>query len=93
MVRAVLKSVGERATGVRIIDVRASKGKLARAEPVYALYQEGRVLHHGPFPALEQQMLAFRPDDPHAVGSPDRVDALVWAVTAALLTGTRPFVV
>jgi phage terminase large subunit-like protein len=93
MVHATLKSVGDRAHGVRIIDVRATKGKLARAEPVYALYQDDRVAHVGTLPVLEQQMLSFRPDDPHAVGSPDRVDALVWAVTAGLLKGATPFVV
>jgi phage terminase large subunit len=93
MVHSTLKSVGDRAHGVRIIDVRATKGKLARAEPVYSLYQDGRVFHVGQLPVLEQQMLSFRPDDPASIGSPDRVDALVWAITAGLLTGSRPFVV
>jgi phage terminase large subunit len=93
MVHATLKSVGDRAHGVRVMDVRATRGKLARAEPVYALYQDRRVYHVGEHPILEQQMLAFRPDDPDATGSPDRVDALVWAVTAALLKGAQAFVV
>ena len=58
-----------------------------RAEPVYALYEQGRVWHVGEFPLLENQMVAFNPD----VGdSPDRVDALVWGVSE-LITGKRQF--
>ena len=91
MVTAVIKSVGERANGVRIIDVKASRGKLARAEPVYSLYQEGRVFHCGHFPLLESQMAGFNPES--ALVSPDRVDALVWGLSALLLTGATPFVI
>ena len=91
MVTAVIRSLGERANGVRIIDVRASRGKLARAEPVYSLYAEGRVFHCGHFPLLEQQMASFNPD--LQLTSPDRVDALVWGLSALLLTGATPFVV
>jgi phage terminase large subunit-like protein len=90
MVTSVIRSLGDRAHGVRIIDVKASKGKLARAEPVYSLYQERRVFHVGQFPILEQQMLGFNPEG--AGRSPDRVDALVWGLSAILLTGARPFV-
>ena len=63
--------------------VHAARGKLARAEPVAALYEQGRVHHVGAFPALEDQMCALSPDfDRTAAGwSPDRVDALVWALT------------
>ena len=58
-----------------------------RAEPVAALYAAGRVRHAGRFAALEDQMCAF--GSPEAGGtSPDRVDALVWALTD-LLVGTR----
>lgn len=92
MVRGVLKAVGDKALGIRIIDVRATKGKLARAEPVYALYQDGKISHVGQLPILEQQMLAFQPDAPDGT-SPDRVDALVWAVTASMLKGADVFVV
>lgn len=91
MVTSVIRSIGDRASGVRIIDVRASRGKYARAEPVYSLYTESRVYHVGEFPILEQQMAGFNPDDD--VDSPDRVDALVWALTAQLLTGSTPFVI
>lgn len=92
MVRSVLKAVGDKALGVRIIDVRATKGKLARAEPVYALYQDGKISHVGELPILEQQMLAFQPDAGDGT-SPDRVDALVWAITAGMLKGTDVFVI
>jgi hypothetical protein len=63
--------------------VRASRGKVVRAEPVAALYQQGRVHHIGTFPQLEDQMTNFTSDfDRQSAGySPDRVDALVWAVT------------
>ena len=91
MVTSVLRSLGERAQGVRIVDVKASKGKLARAEPIYSLYQEGRVFHVGHFPMLETQMVSFNPDQ--MAQSPDRVDALVWGLSAALLTGYGAFVV
>jgi hypothetical protein len=61
--------------------VRASRGKMVRAEPVAALYDQGRVHHIGTFPQLEDQMTNFTSDiDRAAAGySPDRVDALVWA--------------
>ena len=72
---------------VHVKQVRATKGKYMRAEPVYALYEQGRVWHVGEFPLLENQMVAFNPD----VGdSPDRVDALVWGVSE-LITGKRQF--
>lgn len=83
---------------VRMIDpnvpfsaVRASRGKLARAEPVAALYEQGRVHHLGAFPQLEDQMCSFTHDfDRNAAGySPDRVDALVWALSD-LLVEPRP---
>jgi phage terminase large subunit-like protein len=91
MVTAVLKSLGDRAHGVRIIDVKASRGKLARAEPVYSLYQEQRIFHVGQLPLLESQMLGFNPDN--QITSPDRVDALVWGLSALLLNGANAFVV
>lgn len=91
MVTSVLRSLGDRAHGVRIIDVKASRGKLARAEPIYSLYQEGRVFHVGHFPALEAQMLQFNPDA--MTISPDRVDALVWGLSALMLKPATPFVI
>lgn len=63
--------------------VTASRGKRVRAEPVAALYEQGRVRHVGAMPELEEQMCMWTPD---SGWSPDRVDALVWAVTEL----TRP---
>jgi phage terminase large subunit-like protein len=67
--------------------VRASRGKVVRAEPVAALYEQGRVHHIGAFPQLEDQMTNFTSDiDRAAAGySPDRVDALVWAFSELLV--------
>lgn len=71
--------------------VRASRGKVTRAEPVAALYEQGRVHHLGAFPQLEDQMCAFTrggqggPNSSSMGYSPDRVDALVWALTELLV--------
>lgn len=69
--------------------VWASRGKVTRAEPISALYEQGRVHHVGPFPRLEDQMCAFTVDfDRREMGySPDRVDALVWALTELMIEG------
>ena len=79
MVRAV---IGEADPTVPVIAVRARKGKWLRAEPVAALYEQGRVKHAGVFPALEDEMCDFGLDGLSSGRSPDRLDALVWAVTA-----------
>ncbi len=59
MVAAVLKGIE---ASLPISMVRATRGKWSRAEPVAALYEQGRVLHAGCFPALEDQMCDFGPD-------------------------------
>lgn len=59
--------------------VRASRGKAVRAEPVVALYEQGRCHHVGSFPDLEDQMCSWVPGSGEK--SPDRMDALVWACT------------
>ena len=70
--------------------VHASRSKKARAEPVAALYEQGRVVHCGAFPALEEEMMALGGEAPGG-RSPDRADALVWALTHLLLAGkTQP---
>ena len=79
MVRAV---IGEADPTVPVIAVRAYRGKWLRAEPVAALYEQGRVKHAGVFPALEDEMCDFGLDGLSQGRSPDRLDALVWAVTA-----------
>ncbi|MEM9358589.1 MAG: terminase family protein [Pseudomonadota bacterium] len=75
---------------VPISKVRASRGKWVRAEPVAALYAEGRVAHVGELRDLEQQMLAFGANGRAGRGSPDRVDAMVWAVTELMLSSRGP---
>ena len=66
--------------------VHASKGKRTRAEPVAALYEQGRVHHLGFHAQLEDQLCSWIPD--HAV-SPDRLDALVWGVTELIVDAAR----
>ena len=69
--------------------VRATRGKVTRAEPVAALYEQGRVRHAGSFPLLEDQLCAWTGET--GQGSPDRMDALVWAVTElSLRAGSAP---
>ncbi len=60
--------------------VHASRGKVARAEPVAALYEQGRVSHVAGLDALEEQMCQMTARGYEGQGSPDRVDALVWAL-------------
>jgi predicted phage terminase large subunit-like protein len=67
--------------------VHASRGKYIRAEPVASLYEQGRIHHVRVFAELEDQMTAFVPDLERAkMGSPDRVDALVWGLTELMVT-------
>lgn len=63
--------------------VRATRGKVARAEPVAALYEQGRVIHCGVFEALETEMRMLG----SGLAPDDRADALVWALTALMLDG------
>ena len=65
--------------------VHATRGKAARAEPVAALYEQGRVHHVRGLGALEDQMCRMTVRGYHGKGSPDRVDALVWALTELIL--------
>lgn len=74
---------------VAVQKVRATRGKWLRAEPVAALYAEGRVSHVGPYALLEDQMCAFGGDGLSSGRSPDRLDALVWALTSLLLGSAR----
>jgi phage terminase large subunit-like protein len=83
MVATILRSIDGH---VPVKNVRASVGKTARAEPVAALYEQGKVLHAGRFKALEDE-LCLMGSDLMGRKSPDRADALVWAVTELLLKG------
>jgi phage terminase large subunit-like protein len=72
--------------------VHASRGKVVRAEPVSALYEQGRVHHVGTFASLEDQLCSFTSDfDRSRAGySPDRLDALVWALTELMVSSGQP---
>lgn len=82
MVRHTINSVNRH---VPVQLVHASRGKYARAEPVSALYEQGKVHHVGSFSELEDQMTTYVPGV--AKKSPDRLDALVWGVTHLLVSG------
>ncbi len=83
MVTALLAAAEET---LPVTPVHAARGKFTRAEPVAALYEQGRVVHAGHFPALVDQMCDFGPEGLSGGRSPDRLDALVWALTALMLT-------
>jgi len=74
---------------VPVTEVRATRGKAARAEPVAALYEQGRIRHLPGLGALEAQMRQMTAQGFRGEGSPDRLDALVWAVEALILTPAR----
>ncbi len=86
MVRHTLQSVRP---GIRIIEVRATRGKHVRAEPIAALYSLGRISHVGTFGELESQMCKMTAAGFEGSGSPDRVDALVWLFTELFPRMTR----
>ena len=83
MAEAVLRQADEAAP---VTKVHASRGKFTRAEPVAALYEAGRVRHVGAFPELEDEMCDFGLGGLSSGRSPDRLDALVWALSALMLT-------
>ena len=66
---------------VRIKEVRATRGKHVRAEPIAALYEQGKIVHLGAFPELENQMCQFTASGYEGTGSPDAADAAIWACT------------
>lgn len=82
MVKSVIKTVDQ---SVPYKPVRATRGKKIRAEPVMALYEQRRVHHIGEFALLESEMVQWIPDE--SEWSPNRLDALVWAITE--LSGRR----
>jgi phage terminase large subunit-like protein len=82
MVRSVINQVD---ASVPVIPVRASRGKWLRAEPVATLYEQGRVKHAGIFAPLEDEMCDFGVTGLSTGNSPDRVDALVWAIASLAL--------
>jgi phage terminase large subunit-like protein len=82
MVGAVIRAADG---SVPFKEVVASRGKAARAEPVSALYEQGRVSHVGALTALEDEMCLMTGGGFVGEGSPNRVDALVWALTEVML--------
>lgn len=82
MVRHVISTIDAK---VPYKEVHASRGKVARAEPVSALYEQGRISHVGPMTELEDQCTQMTGAGFEGDGSPDRVDALVWALTELML--------
>lgn len=87
LVRQVLHQVDG---SVPVRTVRASRGKWVRAEPAAALYARGLVRHVAGLTALEDELCGFGPDGKSEGHSPDRVDALVWALTELVLNEARP---
>lgn len=86
MVEAVIRTAG---ANVPYKEVTASRGKVVRAEPIAALYEQGRVSHVPGLTELEDQMCAMTSADGYVgEGSPDRVDALVWALTELMVSGS-----
>lgn len=82
MVQHVIRTV-DRAVSYK--EVTASRGKVARAEPIAALYEQGRIAHVGELSALEDQLCMITPEGYVGDGSPDRADALVWALSELLV--------
>ena len=68
-------------TGIPVVEVVATRGKHVRAEPISALYHLGQLHHAGSFPELEDQMCKMTAMGYEGEGSPDRCDAMVWAIT------------
>lgn len=82
MVEAVIKTAAASAKlRVPFREVKASRGKVVRAEPIAALYDDGKIHHVGAFPALEDEMVSFTTLVFMGDGSPDRTDALIWGLT------------
>lgn len=88
VIRQAAKSLKEKgfrtADYIPMKDVHATRGKYVRAEPVSQLYEQGRVSHVGSFPQLEDQMCEFTQEGTMGY-SPDRLDALVWALTELMV--------
>ncbi|MEO7635983.1 MAG: terminase family protein [Sphingomicrobium sp.] len=82
MVDSVLRTV---APGLPVKLVHASRGKAARAEPVAAAFEAGRCAFAGSFPELEDELSAIASGGYAGPGSPDRADAMVWALTALVV--------
>lgn len=87
MVRFTVATADKKAAFKEVV---ASRGKAVRAEPISALYEQGRVHHVGTFSDLEDQLCNFTASGYIGEGSPDRADALVWALTELMLSPEKP---
>lgn len=85
LVRTMLKMA---APHMPVRMVHARENKRGRAEPIHGLYASGRVAHKAALPELEDEMCAYGADG--FKGSPDRLDALVWAISDLLMSGSDP---
>lgn len=87
MIEAILRQVDKT---VSYKAVRASRGKVTRAEPIVSLYEQGLIFHSKPFPELELQMTTWNPT---IRDSPDRIDAMVWGFTELMLKHSTGWVI
>jgi phage terminase large subunit-like protein len=91
MVKFVLQAAAAKAeTRVNFRMVTASRGKVQRAEPFSALYEQGKVRHVGLFPKLEDELCAFSTSGYTGARSPNRADALIWALAELFPAITKP---
>lgn len=77
--QTIAQTAKDRDCDIQYKNVHATRGKAVRAEPIVAAYEHGRVHHVGTFPHLEEEMVMWTPGISHF--SPNRIDALVWAIT------------
>jgi phage terminase large subunit-like protein len=88
MVQAVIRTAASAmgVTGVTYKAVHASRGKAVRAQPVAALYEQGRVSHCDVYPELEDELTQWTPESGR---SPNRLDSLVWALSELMVKDAR----
>jgi len=89
MVESTIRQVDKDAP-VKSVNAGA-RGKVVRAEPISAIYEQGKASHVGEFPDLEDEMCSFTPSGFTGDHSPDRTDAMVWAMTELMQGSTYSF--
>lgn len=82
----ILQAARSRGQAISYKNVHASRGKAVRAEPVVAMYEQGRIHHVGEFPYLEDELCMWIPGETRE--SPNRLDALVWAITELMISSS-----
>lgn len=88
---AMVQSVIETAdASIPYSEVKASRGKVQRAEPIAALYEQQKIRHIGHFPEIEEQLLSFMTNGYQGLKSPDRADAAIWGFTHLFPAITKP---